>query len=207
MMDRFATWVFTKVTGRKWGHCADIMQFIVKDLGPFGALRWLLANLPTYERSIVEMGVVRSHLAFTVASLLNGCAYCTYANGRAFELHYFEQLGRLFPLDEYAIVALADLPDGDLREKLVAALTEAGLAEDIAMCDRIFALKLEGATPRPEDRYLVHAIRMFDMLNKCAVEWQVGIDDAHHDVNREVGLKARYAEARLAEGERRKADG
>jgi hypothetical protein len=60
-------------------------------------------------------------------------------------------------------------------------------------------LKLEGAEPRDEDKHLVHAIGMYDVLNFCAIRSQAALDDAHDRVNKDSALKARYAAARLRE--------
>jgi hypothetical protein len=67
----------------------------------------------------------------------------------------------------------------------------------------LYALKLEGAEPTPADANLVHAIQMYDMLNLCAIEGQLELDDAHDVINKNTELKQRYAEARLAAGRRR----
>jgi hypothetical protein len=198
-LDRAATAVLMAISRRSWGMGAVIMPYIVEALGPFSALQWLAKNMPKYERALADMGMVRGNLAFSIASMLNGCAYCTYAHGRAFELHYFEEYGRLFPLDEHALLSLLERGDDELGRELDAALKTAGLEEAVPMFHRIYALKLEGAEPRAEDEHLLQAISMYDVLNFCAIRSQAALDDAHDRVNKDTELKARYAEARLRE--------
>ena len=184
----------------KWGVPAVIMPIIVKNLGPFGALRWLAKNLPKYERAIVDLGPLRANLICAIASLMNGCSYCTYAHGRAFELYYFEKHDKLFPIDDHQLISLIPLTDEAVRAELEHALREAGLPEEVEIFHRLYALKLENATPRADEAFLVHAIRMFDTLNYCSIDSQIAIDEAHDRINKDDKLKARYAEARLAAG-------
>jgi hypothetical protein len=199
MMKRATTWVLTAIGRRKWGMATVLMPAVVDNLGPVRAIVWAVRNLRQYERTIADLGGVRAHLMFTMASMINGCAYCTYANGRAFELHYFAEHGKLFPLDEQEFVSVSALPDADAAGRLEAALEEAGLGGEVATYRRIYALKLEGAEPRPDDRYLLHAIQFFDVLNTCAIESRAALDDAHDRINKDEALKRRYAEARLRE--------
>jgi hypothetical protein len=199
MIERAVTWFVTAIGRYKWGWASVIMPAIVENLGPLPALAWIARNMPEYERAIADLGPARANFVFCAASMLNGCAYCTYAHGRAFELYYFAEHGKLFPLDEHDLVSLSALPDDQAAPRLEAALEEAGLGAEIATYRRLFALKLEAAEPRPDDRYLLHAIQMFDVLNRCAIESRLAIDDAHDRVYKDGALKRRYAEARLRE--------
>jgi hypothetical protein len=199
LLHRGATRILVEISRRKWGVTAVLMPSIVDRLGPLGALRWIAANMPKYEASLVEMGPVRAHLMCMLASLLNGCPYCAYAHGRAFELYYFEKFKRLFPLDEHRLIGLSELTDDEQRAELARALDAADLHDEIALFDRLYALKLLGEEPRPEDHHIVHAIKMFDVLNYCAIDSQAAVDEAHDRVNMDTDLKRRYAAARMAE--------
>jgi hypothetical protein len=184
-----------------WGVGAVILPLIVRNFGPLGAVRWFAHNLPPYERAIRDIGGLRTNLMCCLASMLNGCAYCTYACGRAFQLYYFQENGRVFPLDDHEIAALTQLPDDESRARLESALSEAGLDAEIPILRRLYELKLEGATPKmPDDAFIVHAIEMFDDLNFCSIDDQLPVDEAHDRINRDEDLKARYAKARLAKG-------
>ena len=197
---RIATWVLRQISKRKWGIEAVIMPVIVRQLGPLSAIRWMSKNIPKYEKAVEDMGPIRANLVFAIASLLNGCAYCTYAHGRAFELYYFEKHGKLFPLDDHQLINLIPLTDEKVRAELENALREAGLGDEVAVFRRLYSLKLEGLEETPEDHHLVHAIGMYDFLNFCAIESQVTLDEAHDRVNKDENLKRRYAEARLEAG-------
>jgi hypothetical protein len=198
---RVVTWLLLTITGQKWGIRAVLMPIIVRQLGPFAALKWAATNIPKYEKAAEEMGMMRGNLAFTIASLLNGCAYCVYAHGRAFELYYFEEHGKLFPLSDHELLNLIPLTDDDVKGRLESALHEAGIGEEVKIFHRLFELKFEGAEPKTaEDAHLVHAIGMYDFLNFCAISSQAALDDIHDKINRDVDLKNRYAEARLEAG-------
>jgi hypothetical protein len=186
------------VSQQMWGVGPTIMPVIVRNFGPFGAIKWFVRYLPPYERALKDLGGARTNLICCAASLFNGCAYCVYACGRSFQLYYFEERGKLFPLDDHEIVGLIELPDDDMRAKLDAALAEAGLDEDLRLIRRLYAIKLEGDKPRPGEEFLEMAIHMFDDLNFCSIGDMLGADEAHDRVNRDADLKARYAAARLA---------
>jgi hypothetical protein len=203
-MRRIVTWVLLAITGKKWGLRAVLMPVIVRQLGPFAALRWASKNIPKYEKAAEEMGMMRGNLAFTLASLLNGCAYCVYAHGCAFELYYFQKYDKLFPLSDHELLNLIPLTDDDVKGRLEQALIDAGIGEEVALFHRLFALKFEGAEPQTaEDHHLVHAIGMYDFLNYCAISSQSALDDIHDKINRDEALKIRYAEARLEAGRKK----
>jgi hypothetical protein len=195
--------LFTIVSRRMWGVGALILPQLVEQFGPVEAVRWFARNLPPYERAIKDLGGMRTNFICCAASLFNGCAYCTYACAYAFELYYFKEKDRLFPLDDQQFLSLIQLTDGQAHEELDLALDEAGLPEEKEILRRIYAIKLEGAAPGPDDGFLVHAIQMFDDLNFCSLDGQLSVDEAHDRINREDDLKERYAKARLAAGRTR----
>jgi len=203
-INRFTTWFVSLYPRKKWGLAENILsKYLVENLGPLGALRWTMQNGPRADRTVKEWGGMRANLLFAMASLLNGCSYCLFAHARAFELYYFEKHDKLFPLDQHDFLSLIPLTDQASRERLEQALTAAGLSSEIETFRRLYALKLEGATPRPGDENLVHAIQMYDMLNYCSIEGQIELDDAHDIINKNQELKTRYAAARLAMGRRK----
>jgi hypothetical protein len=185
---------------RMWGVGAIILPEIVRQFGPVGGVRWFVRNLPPYERAIKEIGGERTNLICCAASLFNGCAYCTHACARAFQLYYFDRSGKLFPLDDHQIISLIELPDTEALDKLDGALKEAGLDEEVTLIRRLYEIKLEGSEPKSDDAFLVHAIHMFDDLNFCSIDGQLGADEAHDRINRDIGLQQRYAAARLGKG-------
>jgi hypothetical protein len=193
----------TLVSRRLWGVEAMILPQLVEQLGPWDALRWFARNLPPYERAIRDIGPLRTNLICCAASMFNGCAYCTYACSYAFELHYFAQYDKLFPLDDQQFLSLIQLTDDQVREELDAALDEAGLSEEKKILQRLYKIKLEGAEPKPDEHFLVHAIKMFDDLNFCSIDAQLSTDEAHDRINRDGDLRVRYAKARLEANRRR----
>jgi hypothetical protein len=103
------------------------------------------------------------------------------------------QYGQLFPLDEHAIVALHSLEPAVMRAQLDVALSEAGIGEERAHLDRVTAA-LEAPASRAEgdDARIQHLIKMFAVLNTCAINGRVPPDEAHDPINKDLALKARY---------------
>jgi len=196
---RLATWILRTITGLLWGLPAGLMPVLVDRLGALGALRWMVRNLPRYERMLKDMGPVRGHLVATFISMLNGCYYCAYAHARSFELHFFRARQVLFPLDEHQMVDLIVLPDHEVKARLESAFQSARLPEGPPLFTRLVQMKYGGvAEPAgPEDGHLRHAIQMFEVLNFCGISTAVPLDGAHDPINKDSDLKARYAQARL----------
>jgi len=196
---RLASWVLLTIARTKWGLPVGLMPVIVDRLGPLGALRWMVKNLPRYERMLKELGAVRGNLISAFVSMLNGCYYCAFAHARAFELLYFKARRSLFPMDEHQMVDLIVLPDQEVIARLDAAFTAAQMPEATPLFRRLVELKYHGAAPSTaEDAYLAHAIQMFEVLNFCGISAAVPLDGAHDPINKDMELRARYAEARLA---------
>jgi hypothetical protein len=201
LVDRTALAILRRITTMLWGRPPLLLPEIVDHLGGAGALGWFAKNLPRYESLMKAWGPVRVHLLCTAASLLNACSYCVYAHGYALELHFFQQEGRLFPIDEHEIVALRKLDDAALRDRWKDTLAQAGLAGEGPLFDRLWKIRFEGAPDGDEiDAGIRHLLRMFEMLNFCGVKGQTPFDHAHDPINKDGELKSRYAEARLARG-------
>lgn len=192
--ERFATWVLESVGTRLWGFAPNLMPYIVARLGPWGALRWFAANMPQYERTLAALGPIPTHLLALEISIFNGCPYCIHGHASAFELHYLRTHDRLFPLDEAALVALAERAPDALRAALVDALEQAGLAAEVPRYDAVRAA-WEGDETDPQ---LAHLVSMFAVLNACGVEGRVPPDEAHDPVNKDHALRARYRALRAA---------
>lgn len=197
LSQRMAVGILRGLTTKIWGAPPFLLPQIVEHLGPFGALAWFAKNLPEYEAILKAWGPLRTHLLCVEASLLNGCSYCVHAHAYAFELHYFRDKQRLFPLDEHALIALRDGSDDELRQALKAALIAGQMPEEEALFDRLWRLKLGGEPGDDTDRRITHLLQMFEMLNFCGISSRTPFDHAHDPINKDDELKLRYAEARL----------
>jgi hypothetical protein len=196
---RIATWILLTIARNLWGLPVGLMPVLVDRLGALGALRWMVRNLPRYERMLKELGPLRGHLVATFISMLNGCYYCAYAHARAFELHFFKSRAALFPLDEHQMVDLIVLPDAEVKARLEAAFQSAQFPEGPPLFTRLVEMKYGGGgeAAGAEEGHLRHAIQMFEVLNFCGISTAVPLDGAHDPINKEADLKARYAQARL----------
>jgi hypothetical protein len=197
VLDRSATRLLEALGRKLWGFTPRLMREIVGRLGGLGALGWFVANMPRYERTLKVLGPLRTHLLCLEISLRNGCPYCTYGHAYAFELHYLRERDRRFPLDEHEIVGLHRLEPALLAQRLAEALQAAALAGEIPLFHRLLALA-DGQAGEPEehDRRLRHLLRMFAVLNTCAIESNVAPDEAHDPINKDRALRERYAALR-----------
>ncbi|MBO0872930.1 MAG: hypothetical protein J2P19_06015 [Pseudonocardia sp.] len=182
-----------------WGFPPRMMASVVAELGPARALGWFLWNIPRYQRTLSEFGPVRTHLICTTISLLNGCRYCGHGHAYALELAYLREHGRPFPLSLRAIQLLRGLPPGVIRHRMVSAARCAALHADVRWVERAANLTL-AEDRRPTDREDVrisHLVRMFGMLSSIGIAHNTEPDDAAlSPLNKDVVLKARYAQVR-----------
>ncbi len=196
--ERFAVAVLEGVGKRLWGFPPSLMAPIVQQLGPGPALRWFVSNMPRYERTLRAFGGLRTHLMCTAISLVNGCGYCTFGHAYAFELIYFRERGRLFPLDEDALDALRGQSAFVIRDRLIEALEQAELHSEIHWLERALALAVDGQWPTDRDEMRVaHLVRMFSVLNSVGIDRQISPDEAHDPANKDRILKWRYATRRI----------
>jgi hypothetical protein len=197
--EKIAAALIRGAAARKWGVPPLLMNEIVVRLGAFGSLRWFARNLPRYEKTLKLWGPLRTHLVCIEASLANGCAYCTHAHAYAFELTYFHERGKLFPLDEHEIVQLRNSSDDERHAALNAALEKAELPEEIAVLARVWRMKIgDGTATTDDEKRMKHLLEMFDVLNYCAIDSRTRLDEAHDEINKDEALKLRYAEARFS---------
>ena len=198
MHAHLATVALEAVGKRLWGFKPNLMRHIVEQRGAFYALIWFVTNMPKYEYILRVWGPIRTHLVSTTISTLNGCPYCTHGHAYAFQLHYLRQYGKLFALDEAAILQLHSLGEGEVLIQLEQALIEAGLAEEIPYLQRIIELRHDVALSNTrEDGHLLHLMRMFAVLNECGINGQPEIDAAHDPINKDAALRKRYAALRM----------
>jgi hypothetical protein len=201
LREKLAAGFMRAAAARMWGFPPNLMRDIVLHLGAGGGLKWFLSSMPRYEKAMKLLGPLRGHLICIEASLLNGCAYCTFAHAYAFELLYFHKKSTLFPLDEHQLTRLRNGSDEAVRAALIAALSEAGLPDEIAVVERVWQLKFDGVAARgAEDQLLRSLLEMFDVLNYCTIDGRTPLDlEAHDPINKDQALRLRYAEARLAQ--------
>jgi len=199
-----ATRVLESVSNRMWNLKARLMADIVEQHGPSQSLKWFAANMPTYEKILKTWGPLRTHYLAVTVSAINGCGYCTYGHALAFELHYFDRTGKLFPLSEFEMRDLSALPEGEVLQCLIGALRDASMGEEAPWVERIAAVHAaskaggSAAVAVPGDRdtqWLRHLVEMFGWLNACGIEAETEPDAAHDPINKNTDLRRRYDEA------------
>lgn len=196
-MERVVVRLFEFAVRALWGFTPRVMEFVVADLGPGPAVRWMTAHMPRYQRTLSVLGPVRTHLACLVVSLLNGCRYCAFGQAYALELLYLRERGVLFPVDAAALAEWVDLPVEEQRSRLRAVLEEAGMHSEVVWAGRV--LDLASGTHPPIDATetrIAHLVEMIGQLNRVGIAHGIAPDEAHDPVNKDAALRARCAELR-----------
>jgi AhpD family alkylhydroperoxidase len=196
-LDRVAVRLLEATTRQHWGYSSTIMTNLVDELGPIRALRWMSRNGRRYNSALRALGPLRTHLACTAISMLNGCRYCTHGHAYAVELHHLSTHDRLFPVDADTMTEWAGLPRTELRAKLRDALMEADLHVELIWVDRALDLA-DGGRPIDEDETrIAHLVSIVETLNAVSIAGQPDVDDAAHTpLNKDARLKTRLATLR-----------
>jgi alkylhydroperoxidase family enzyme len=200
-LERFVTRMLEALCRVMWGFAPRMIPHIVRNLGPGHSVLWFAANMPRLLWTMYVLGPLRTHLAAVAISLHNGCTYCAYGHAFALELIYLRDRGRLFPVDARTLAGWQDLPPRELGRRLRGVLEEAGLHAETLWVDRTLALASGVTRPVDADEArIAHLVRMLGRMNRIAVEAGVAPDEAQNPVNKDYGLKKRYAELRAATG-------
>ena len=199
-MRSFSRFVLESLGNALWGFKPRLMREIVERLGPGGSLAWFARNMPRYERTLKAWGPLRTHLTALAVSLANSCGYCTYGHAFAFNLHFFSRREEVFPLDEKRLSELAIHEGEGWPRSLREALLVAGLDDEVDHVARVFDLMAGDPPETEDDERALHLVKMFGTLNYCGVDSKALPDQAHSPINKDAELKARYAEARAADG-------
>jgi hypothetical protein len=102
-------------------------------------------------------------------------------------------------VDARTLASWQGLPPRELARRLRQVLQEAGLHAEVLWVDRTLALAAGAARPVDADEArIAHLVRMLGRMNRIAVEAGVEPDEAQNPVNKDTGLKRRYAELRAA---------
>ena len=179
-----------------WGFNPRLMPHIAADFGAGQSLLWFASNMPEYERILSALGPRRTHLLTTTTSLINGCRYCAYGHGYAYQLHYFEETGELFPVDENSLLDLIGTPD--VLASMQGWMAEHGSTEEQHALVRLAEIRGGAEASTPLDRQVAHLDSMMNRLNACGIKGEVDPDEAHDPINRNDALRARYHAARSA---------
>jgi alkylhydroperoxidase family enzyme len=200
-LERFVTRMLESLCRVMWGFAPRMIPHIVRNLGPGHSVIWFAANMPRLLWTMRVLGPLRTHLAAAAISLHNGCTYCAYGHAFALELIYLRDRGRLFPVAAHTLAGWQDLPPRELAQRLRGVLQEAGLHAETIWVDRTLALA--AGTTRPVDAdeaRIAHLVRMLGRMNRIAVDAGIDPDEAQNPINKDRGLKRRYAELRAVTG-------
>jgi hypothetical protein len=195
--DRVAAQLLGRLGTQRWGVPPRLRVPLVAELGPAAAVLWGFRHSARYERTLRTLGPLRTHLACTVVSLVNGCRYSAHGHAYAAELVHLRERGALLPVDAESISGWAGLGPAELRTRLVDLLERAELHGEVLWMDR--TLELASGTQGPVDAHearVAHLVEMLGVLNAIAEEHDIAPDEAHDLVDDDVVLKTRHRELR-----------
>lgn len=198
-LDRLAVGLLESCGKQVGAFPSRLVPYLVAELGPVRAVRWFAVNAPRYERTVRTLGRLRTHLACTVVSLYNSCAYTSFGHAYALELVYLKERERLFPVDARTISTWVDLKPAELRDRVCDALQRADLHVEVIWVDRTLALTTgEQRAMDQDEARIAHLVRMLTLLNSLGVGPDVEPAEAHDPLNADQALKARHAALRAS---------
>ncbi len=194
--DKAATKVLESVSNTLWDLKANLMPDIVDQHGPGRSLAWFARNMPKYEKILKVWGPLRTHYLASVISATNGCAYCTYGHGYAFNLHYFDSNDRVFPVSEQQMRDANALPAEQVVALFTGGLVDAEMEDEIEWVNRTIEMMDSMTAETSNDQRILHLITMFAWLNSCGINADTEPDEAHDPINKNTELRTRYEQAR-----------
>lgn len=194
--DKAAKKVLETVSDTLWDLKANLMTDIVDQHGPGRSLAWFARNMPKYEKILKAWGPLRTHYLASVISATNGCAYCTYGHGYAFNLHYFDVHDRLFPVSEGEMRDANALSAEEVISLFTAGLVDAEMEDEVEWVNRTTEMMETKTAETTDDERILHLITMFAWLNSCGINADTEPDEAHDPINKNTELRARYEQAR-----------
>jgi alkylhydroperoxidase family enzyme len=195
-LERVAVRLLEAFTRQHWGYPAKIVPYLVAELGPVRAVRWVLRTRRHHERAVRTLGPLRTHLACATISMLNGCRYCTHGHALAVELHHLHKSDRLFPVDAATMTGWTGLPRAELRSKLRDALMRADLHLELIWVDRALGLADGGRPIDAEEARVAQLVSIMQTLNAVSIAGDPELDGAHDPLNKDARLKTRLATMR-----------
>jgi hypothetical protein len=184
------------------GYDTPFIEELAVVLGPRSFFRWAQDVTKTIELLQKRFGEAEAQFLIGWAATWNGCQFCSVGHVYAGNLLWFRRHGRLFPLDERDVPALATHTDAEMLAEILRRLApDPDTSAVQAALRRMFELKM--GTPQPagaDDDILRATIASWDLINECSI--LVGIDAPVNEVPplwpiaKDKQLRRLYAEAR-----------
>lgn len=196
-MKKLAVNILESVGNSLWGFRPLLMKDIVDINGGWKSLTWFVRNMPKYEKILKKWGAERTHLLAVAISGINGCPYCTYGHALSFQLHYFKNKDKLFPIDEEEMMNFNLKDEQQIIESLNDAFDMTNLTQEKKDFQRLLELKsAPELTTNEYDNNINHLVQMFAFLNSCGIKKETKPDFAHDPINKNLALYERYKKAR-----------
>lgn len=196
LSQKAAKFIIENIIVRLWGFTSSLMLEIIRREGGLGSLLFVVKNMIRFELLMAKWGPIKTHILCVNISILNGCPYCIFGHAYAFNLHYFKDYKKLFPLDSFQIMEFAQFTKTQKIEKMEEILQDPKLEHLQESVDLQLAL-INGKEPsNKNERQIKFVQTLYDYLNACGIAAGSQPDEAHDTINKNVDLKNRYHEAR-----------
>lgn len=186
-----------------YGSEVAFAEELVAQYGVFGYIAYARATYPIWFQ-LAEFFTERdANLVASFASFWNGCDYCAYGHLYAYNLMYFQETGKLFPVDEQEVMDLLSLRDAQIIEALRGRLAGPEHQRAREFLERQYELKLGKAVAATEtDAMLNKSLAYYDWVNECSIMFDAPAPPLG-TVGRNKALMKRYADARAPERAKR----
>lgn len=184
-----------------------VLTEFVRTMGVRPFFRYVRTSLKVRHSLQRRYGHVNAQYLIGLASLFIGCGFCTYSHVLAGAILWYEERGRLHPLDCYRVAGMFEISDEELAERLRALLGDPEHQRLLELALRMQALYFEEAEgTSPEDDYLDACLWTWRWTTECTIVRGLTMrpeqTEPNHSIGRNKQLRRRY-EAALAEAGRK----
>ena len=152
------------------GYDPIFLGEMVNLLGFSGLTEWSEKLQGVADAAEARFGVIDAQVLISFAAMLNGCRVCSVGHMYVANLHYFDETGGLFPIDEREVYDLQALEDEVLFQTLEERLEGERFDNVRRLLDRIYDLKFRGAeVADADDEHLEGLIGVWDLLSECTI--------------------------------------
>jgi hypothetical protein len=143
---------------------------IVRVHGVVGMVRLMAALAKITDRLTARYGVVDTQVLVGLSAMWHGCEFCSRGHFLAANLHYLQDTGQLFPIDDAIVPALRRQPDREALAAILQALDRPEHERLRGLCARQLALKMNEATGETDDDvWLKASLAAFEWWTECSI--------------------------------------
>lgn len=190
-------WVraFDWMTERRIGYTVPFTEQMIRGMG-FRSLNKLGEKLDVVTLLIAEFGERDAQLIAGVGAIGIGCPVCSIGHTYAANVYHYRDHGELFPISETEVIGMQSRTYPELRALVADRLAEPRFERLRKLLTRQLELREGTGDPTPEDKWLVAANSVWDLLVEFTIECGAEVSHPFAEINRDKELVGRYRRAR-----------